>query len=163
MHIDELIQLTKNQEASDLILTAGVPPILRIDKKLVFTQLPALSPAQIDELLTPIMDEQKREKFLGDAWRAFSFFKGKETSAIITTDNRLLYFFPETKISQKIPQTLDDLKGYNYFLFSPWAEIASQREGLNFKGSGVRQKLNDKNLFLGVFESGEYLIYEIRN
>jgi twitching motility protein PilT len=63
MKIDELIQLTKNQGASDLILTAGVPPILRIDKKLVFTQLPALSPVQIDELLTPIMDEPKKEKF----------------------------------------------------------------------------------------------------
>ncbi len=63
MQIDELIRLTKNQGASDLILTAGVPPVLRIDKKLVFSQLPALSPEQIDELLSPIMDEQKREKF----------------------------------------------------------------------------------------------------
>jgi len=63
MQIDELIRLTKNQDASDLILTAGVPPILRIDKKLVFTQLPALSPVQIEELLGPIMDETKREKF----------------------------------------------------------------------------------------------------
>jgi len=63
MQIDELIRLTKNQEASDLILTAGIPPVLRIDQKLVFTQLPALSPEQIDELLAPIMDEAKREKF----------------------------------------------------------------------------------------------------
>ena len=63
MQIDELIHLTKNQGASDLILTSGIPPVLRIDKKLVFSQLPALSPMQIDELLAPIMDEERRAKF----------------------------------------------------------------------------------------------------
>ena len=63
MNIEELMQMTQQREASDLILTPGVPPILRIDKKLVFTQLPLVSPAQIDELLLPLLDEPKKEEF----------------------------------------------------------------------------------------------------
>lgn len=63
MDIEELIKMTKNREASDLILTAGVPPMLRIDRQLVSAQLPVLSSVQIDELLAPLMDEAKKEEF----------------------------------------------------------------------------------------------------
>ncbi len=104
--------------------------------------------------------EQKREKFLGDAWRAFNFFKGKEASAIMTTDNRLLYFFPEREISQKVPKTLAELNGFNYLLVSPWAEINSQRAGWSFKDSETGRNLKD---LTRAFESGDYVVYEIKN
>ncbi|MFH1777104.1 MAG: PilT/PilU family type 4a pilus ATPase [Candidatus Omnitrophota bacterium] len=63
MDIEELMSMTKEREASDLILTAGSPPILRIDKRIVFTKLSALSPGQIDKLLEPLMDEDKKARF----------------------------------------------------------------------------------------------------
>ena len=63
MDIEELMQMTKEREASDLILTAGSPPVLRIDKKLVSTKLTSLSPKQIDDLIIPLLDKDKKERF----------------------------------------------------------------------------------------------------
>lgn len=104
MDIEELIQMTKNREASDLILTAGVPPILRIDKKLVFTQLPSPSPSQIDELLTPILDEDKKEKFKKNlevsfihsvsGWGRFRITLFKQRGSTAVTIRRFPYQLP---------------------------------------------------------------------
>lgn len=63
MDIEELMRMTKERGASDLILTAGSTPILRIDKKLVSTKLSSLSPKQIDDLVFPLLDKEKKEKF----------------------------------------------------------------------------------------------------
>ena len=42
MDIKELLAITKERDASDLHITVGVPPILRINGKLVKLDLPEL-------------------------------------------------------------------------------------------------------------------------
>jgi hypothetical protein len=110
--------------------------------------------------------EQKREQHLGDAFRAFKFLKEKEEKenlAVMTTDNRLLFFLDKSETSQEIPKNMSDLKGFNYFLFSPWAEITSAREGWSFQNSQVGVSLNNLKYFSKVFESGNYAVYEIKS
>jgi len=63
MHIEELLQMTVERDASDLILTVGSPPVLRIDKELVFTQLEILSPEKIDQLIEPVLDDSQKAQF----------------------------------------------------------------------------------------------------
>ncbi len=104
MNIEELICLTKERDASDLILTAGSPPILRIDKKLVSTQLPLLSPQQIDELIAPLLDESKKEKFKKNSgisfiyslsgWGRFRITLFKQRDSVAAVIRRFSYQFP---------------------------------------------------------------------
>ena len=63
MNIDELLHMTVERGASDLILTVGSPPALRIDKQLVFTKLESFSPEGIRNLIEPILEEDKKEDF----------------------------------------------------------------------------------------------------
>ena len=63
MHIDELLRMSKERQAVDIILTVGCPPVLRIDKKLSFTQLPSLSKEEINDLLQPLLDNRMKEVF----------------------------------------------------------------------------------------------------
>jgi twitching motility protein PilT len=104
MDIEELIKMTKERDASDLILTAGSPPILRIDKKLVPTKLRALSAVQIDELLIPLMDNERSERFkkeLGldfiysiSGWGRFRVTVFKQRGSTAVTIRRFPYELP---------------------------------------------------------------------
>lgn len=94
MNIDELLQMQVERGASDLILTAGSPPVLRIDKELVFTKLDPLSPESIDKLIEPILDQVKKEAFSRvsessfiyslSGWGRFrlTFFKQRGSTAV---------------------------------------------------------------------------------
>jgi len=94
MNIDELLQMQVERGASDLILTAGSPPVLRIDRELVFTKLDSLSPEGIDKLMEPILDREKKEAFnkLSESsfiyslsgWGRFriTFFKQRGSTAV---------------------------------------------------------------------------------
>lgn len=107
--------------------------------------------------------EQKREEQLGPAYSSFKFLMDMEKNknlSVVTSDSRLLYFLDKSTVSQTIPRNLTELKRYNYFLLSPWAEIISQREGWSFKKSEAGEKLNE---FKKVFESGDYAVYKIKN
>ncbi len=104
MDIDELLRIIKERKASDLILTAGSPPMLRIDKKLVSTQLSLLSSKEIDDLLNPLLDEEKKEKFRKTSGISFihsvsglgrfriTVFKQRGSAAV--TIRRFPYEFP---------------------------------------------------------------------
>lgn len=63
MTLEELMRMAKERGASDLILTAGNAPVLRVDKKLTFCKLPSLSPKEIDTLIEPVLDEDKKKGF----------------------------------------------------------------------------------------------------
>ena len=57
MDITHLLALSIKEGASDLHLSAGLPPILRIDGDLVRMDLPVLSPKQVDELVNEVLNE----------------------------------------------------------------------------------------------------------
>ncbi len=59
--LDDLLKICKEKNASDLHLTAGMPPVFRIKKNLIPLKGDSLTPEEIEELIYPIMnDEQKR-------------------------------------------------------------------------------------------------------
>ena len=57
MNITHLLALSIKEGASDLHLSAGLPPILRIDGDLVRMDLPVLRPKQVDELVNEVVNE----------------------------------------------------------------------------------------------------------
>ena len=59
----ELLELMVKRNSSDLHITVGSPPILRIDGKLVKTDYDTLSPEQTKKLAYSVMNERQRQKF----------------------------------------------------------------------------------------------------
>ena len=63
MEIRELLSLTIQRRASDLHLTDGEPPILRIDGRLTRTKLPILRREDIKRLIYTILNDIQKEEF----------------------------------------------------------------------------------------------------
>src|SRR5947209_1562591 len=63
MHVDDLLRMLVEREASDLHLRAGEPPIMRIHGNLVRTKLPVLTAEDTKSLLYAIMNEERRQRF----------------------------------------------------------------------------------------------------
>jgi len=63
MDITELLLLTKERNASDLHLTVGAPPILRLDGKLVKLEHPPLTREQIHAMLYEVLTDDQKAKF----------------------------------------------------------------------------------------------------
>ena len=62
MQIEELLELTIESNACDLHLSAGLPPIIRVQGELLKTELPALSASDIQTLIFSMLtNEQRRE------------------------------------------------------------------------------------------------------
>lgn len=79
MKIEELLQKVVDQDASDLHLTVGVPPVLRIDGRLKpIEELPLLTPEDIEKLTYSLLDENQKEIFIRDREFDFSFAFGEE-------------------------------------------------------------------------------------
>ncbi len=68
MHINDLLKIVIEEKASDLHLTVGIPPTIRINGKLVHLDLPRLAESDTKELISqllegkPIITEKFREK-----------------------------------------------------------------------------------------------------
>lgn len=67
MIIEEILELTVQKKASDLHISSYLPPVLRIDGELIRTNLPVLSPEDIETLLFPILTNEQR-RTLEQTW-----------------------------------------------------------------------------------------------
>ncbi len=61
--IENLLFLMKEKKASDLHLTAGLPPMLRIDGQLVKTDFGPLTPDVCQKLIYSVLTDRQKEKF----------------------------------------------------------------------------------------------------
>lgn len=62
MIIEEVLELAVSKKASDIHISANLPPVLRIDGKLLRTNLPVLSSDDVETLIFPILsNDQRRE------------------------------------------------------------------------------------------------------
>ncbi|OGS01888.1 MAG: type IV pili twitching motility protein PilT [Elusimicrobia bacterium RIFCSPLOWO2_12_FULL_59_9] len=61
--LKELFLLMRQKQASDLHLTSGVPPVLRIDGHLIQTPFEPLTPDACQRLVYSLMSEQQRSRF----------------------------------------------------------------------------------------------------
>lgn len=69
----DLLSVCKNKGVSDLHLTAGLPPVFRIKKRLVSLNSDPLTSEEVEELIYPIMNDEQKEKFKEDWEVDFSF------------------------------------------------------------------------------------------
>ncbi|MFR5387905.1 MAG: hypothetical protein ACLTGR_03495 [Eubacterium sp.] len=61
--IEELLTIAKEKKASDVHVTVGLPPRIRINGELVDLDYPKMTPADCEELILSIMDERQKELF----------------------------------------------------------------------------------------------------
>ncbi|WP_339898131.1 PilT/PilU family type 4a pilus ATPase [uncultured Gilvimarinus sp.] len=64
MDFDRLLQLMVDKGASDLFITAGVPPSIKLNGKVVPATATALTPEKVRELVLSVMNEKQRREFL---------------------------------------------------------------------------------------------------
>ncbi len=67
LHVDDLLRLMEEQNASDLHLAAGTAPTLRIDGELSPLKLEKLSPKKVHELIYAILTDEQIQEF-EDTW-----------------------------------------------------------------------------------------------
>jgi len=63
MDIRELLNITKERDASDLHITVGIPPVLRLNGKLRKLDLPELKLPDIHEMIYSIINDEQKEKY----------------------------------------------------------------------------------------------------
>lgn len=63
MKINELLKMTNDLDASDLHLTVGVPPVLRINGFLSKLDYPELTQNEVCDMLLSILNDEQRKKF----------------------------------------------------------------------------------------------------
>lgn len=71
--IEELLQIAKDSNASDVHLTVGVPPKMRVNGALMDMDFPKLYPADTEQIITTFMDEHKLEILKSKGEVDFSF------------------------------------------------------------------------------------------
>ena len=63
MDIKELLRITKEKDASDLHISVGSPPILRINGKLKKLNLPELNRQNVHEMIYSTISDKQKEKY----------------------------------------------------------------------------------------------------
>jgi len=61
--LDQLLTLTVSHQASDLHLTAGAPPIVRVHGDLIRLDYPVLEPSDIEALVLSVLEPYQRQVF----------------------------------------------------------------------------------------------------
>lgn len=64
MELDRLLSLMVDKQASDLFITAGVAPSIKLHGKIVPVSTTPLSPEKSRELVLSVMNEKQRKEFL---------------------------------------------------------------------------------------------------
>ncbi|MBT5067153.1 MAG: twitching motility protein PilT, partial [Halieaceae bacterium] len=73
MDITELLAFTAQQNASDLHLSAGLPPMIRVDGDIRRVNVPPMDHAQVQTLMYDIMNDQQRRDYEDQLETDFSF------------------------------------------------------------------------------------------
>lgn len=78
MNINDLFDLVAKEKASDLLISAGAPPILRINGQLFRSKTEALTPEQTEELIFDFLTAEQRESFKKNKELDFSLAVGRK-------------------------------------------------------------------------------------
>ena len=66
MEIEKLLRMMQEKGASDLFISAGVAPSIKVNGQLVPMSSNALSPEQTREVVMGVMNDQQRREFVRD-------------------------------------------------------------------------------------------------
>ncbi len=61
--VRDLLKITLERKASDLFITAGVPPAIRVDSDIERLQMPAVTPEKAKDLAYHLLNEEQRKIF----------------------------------------------------------------------------------------------------
>jgi twitching motility protein PilU len=64
MELDRLLSMMVDKQASDLFITAGVPPSIKVHGKIVPVSTTPLSPEKAREIVLSVMNERQRKEFV---------------------------------------------------------------------------------------------------
>jgi twitching motility protein PilT len=78
VEIKDLLDLVAKEKASDLLITAGAPPMLRIDGDLYRTKHDPMTPEQTEELIFGFLSKEQRIQFDAAKELDFSLAFGKQ-------------------------------------------------------------------------------------
>ena len=67
MLIDELLELVHERKASDLHISAGLPPVVRVDGQLIRVDMSPLTPDDVESLVFPMLNNEQRRN-LEQTW-----------------------------------------------------------------------------------------------
>ena len=73
MNIDEILLFAAKKDASDVHLTVGLPPVLRIHKELVYLDSESLAPEDTAEMMYSIMTDKQKGLFQEKREHDFSY------------------------------------------------------------------------------------------
>lgn len=124
LEIHQLLQVMVDKGASDLHLTAGTPPQLRIDGSLYPVKVPPLTPADVQRLCYSVLTESQKKKFeatheidLSFQWRNISRFRanffmqrGSMAGALRQIPQKILSF-EELGLPSVVHQLVDRPRG----------------------------------------------------
>ena len=71
--VEELLNVARDKKASDLHLTVGLPPKMRVDGELTDMNYPKLTPADIENIALNLMNEKQRGIFAAEGELDFAF------------------------------------------------------------------------------------------
>lgn len=77
MNIQDLFELVSKEKASDLLISAGAPPILRINGQLYRSRTDALTPEQTEKLVFDFLTPEQQEAFKEHKELDFSLASGR--------------------------------------------------------------------------------------
>lgn len=63
VHIDDILRVSQQMKASDIHLTVGLPPMVRVDGKLVPTRWEQVTPREAQRLVYDVLTSEQIEKF----------------------------------------------------------------------------------------------------
>ncbi|MCP4642718.1 MAG: type IV pilus twitching motility protein PilT, partial [bacterium] len=78
MQLRELFELVSKKNASDLLISAGAPPMLRVDGRLYRTRHDVLTPEQTQKLIYTELTTNQRKQFEADKELDFSLAVGRK-------------------------------------------------------------------------------------
>ncbi len=125
MNIEDLFDLVAREKASDLLISAGAPPILRINGQLFRSRTEALTPEQTRNLIYDFLTEEQRAQFEANKELDFSLAVGRRHRFRV---NVYLQKQAVTAALRPIPEKIPSLKELG---IPPVAEeLAKARQGL---------------------------------
>lgn len=123
--MDELFKLMKEKGASDLHLTVGTPPILRINGKLYKTPFEELDPEKAQSLIYSIMTDEQKQRFEAEQELDFALDVGKYGRL------RINVFFQKGSVGAALRSISSDFKTFEQLNLPPVVHnILSLQKGL---------------------------------
>jgi DNA-binding LacI/PurR family transcriptional regulator len=121
IHIDDLLRLLVEREASDLHLRVGEPPVMRIHGNLVRLDMPCLTDRDMYDLVHPVMNPEREVRFEQTMELDLSYaVPGLSRFRVNIFRQRGSYAIVMLGDMQDQPRLLDDLRNTSVPVVATW-------------------------------------------